>query len=73
MYSASYGMGHSSNTELNITHFYTNTNFLLALWIDLAEMFQEQHEVLKKNIFGEVMRQRNIWPLMNQYIFTYRI
>ena len=73
MYSAPYGMGHSSNTELNMTHFYTNPNFLLALWIDLAEMFQEQLEVLKKSTFGEVMWQRNIWPLMTQYIFTYLI
>ena len=52
MYIAPYGMGHSSNIKLNITHFYTNNNFLLALWIDLAEMFQEQLEVKNKEIFG---------------------
>ena len=63
-------MAHFSNTELNIVHFYTNPNFLLDIWKDLIELFQKQLEVLKKILFGEVMWERNIWPLRNQYIFT---
>ena len=41
-------MGQLSKTELNLTHFYTNPNFILALWKDLAELNQKQLEVLKK-------------------------
>ena len=52
-------IGHFSKTELNLTHFHTNPNFLLALWKDLAELLQKQTEVLKKSIFGELMRERN--------------
>ena len=37
--------------ELNLRHFYTNPNFLLALMKDLAELFQKQLEVLKKSTF----------------------
>ena len=44
-YAATYGMGHFSKTELNLTQFYKNPNFLLALWKDLAELFQKQFEV----------------------------
>ena len=42
-------MGHLSKIALNLTHFYTNPNFLLALWRDLAELSQKQLEVLKKS------------------------
>ena len=53
-------MGHFSKIELNLTYFYTNPNFLLALWEDLYGLFQKQLEVLKnksvkfcgKYIFG---------------------
>ena len=41
-------MGHLSKTELNLTHFYRNLMFLLALRKDLAELNQKQLEVLKK-------------------------
>ena len=51
-YSAPYGMGHFSMTELNLAHFYTNPRFLLAIWKDLDEMFQKQLDVLKKSNFG---------------------
>ena len=49
-------MGHFSKTELNITHFYTNPKFLLALWKDLTEPNQKKVGLLKKTVlFGEVM------------------
>ena len=70
-YSAPYGKGHFSNTELNLTHFYTNPNFLLDIWKYIAELFQKQLEVLKKVLFGEVMREINIRTLRTQYIFTW--
>ena len=59
-------------TELNLSHFYTNPNLLLALWKDLAELNQKQLEILKNVLFGEVMREINIWQLSNQYIFTWK-
>ena len=31
-------MGGMSKTEMNPTHFYTNHNFLLAIWKDLVEL-----------------------------------
>ena len=70
VYSEPYGMGHLSNTELNLTCFYRNPDFLLALWKDFAELNQKQLKVLKNVIFGSVVWERNIWPLRNQYIFT---
>ena len=30
-------IGVVSKTQLNLTHFYTNSNFLLGLWKDLAD------------------------------------
>ena len=65
-------MGHFSKAELNLTYFYTKPKCLLVLWKDLSKMFQEQHGVLKKSTFGEVMRERNICPLRTQYIFTFQ-
>ena len=56
MYSAPVAMGHFPKTELNVTHFYTTPKFSLALWKDLAKLFQKQLEVSKKKLFGEVMR-----------------
>ena len=50
-YIAPDAMGQLSNTELNITHFYTNPNFLFCIWKDLAELFQKQLVVLEKNTF----------------------
>ena len=64
-------MGHFSKTELNPTHFDTNLNCLLVLWKGLVDFFQKQLEVLKKVLYGEVVRERNVWPLMTQYIFTW--
>ena len=43
-------MAHFSKKELNLTHSYTNPNFLLALWKDLAELFEKHFEVLTKSI-----------------------
>ena len=60
-YSAPYGMGHLSKTELNLMHFYTNPKFLLALWKDLADLNLEKLKFWKKLPFGEVMWERNIW------------
>ena len=71
-YSATYDMWHFSDPELNLTHSHKNINFLLSLWKYLAELFQKQPKYSKKVIFGEVMRERNILPLRNQYIFTWR-
>ena len=51
MYSAPYGMRHLSKTVLNLMHFYTNPNLLLAPWKDLVELNQKQLEVLKKSAF----------------------
>ena len=50
-YSALGAMGQFSNIELNITHFYTRPNFLLALWKDLAKLNQKQVEILEKGTF----------------------
>ena len=44
-------MGHLSKTELNLTYFYKNPNFLLALWKYLAGLNQKQLESLKKSTF----------------------
>ena len=53
-------------------HFYTNPNFLLALWRDLANLNHKQVKLLKNVLFVEVIWERNIWPLRNQYIFTWQ-
>ena len=50
-WSETYGMGHLSKTELNLTQFYTNPNFSLALCKYIAEMNQKQLEFLKENNF----------------------
>ena len=42
----------------------------MALSKDLIELFQKQVKLLKKVLFGEVMRKRNSWPLTIQYIAT---
>ena len=41
-------MGGVSKTELNLTHFYTNPNFILALCKDLDDINQKQREFLKR-------------------------
>ena len=51
MYSAPDAMGHFSKRELNLMHFYTNPNFLLALWKNLAELNQKQVKLLKYSTF----------------------
>ena len=43
---------------------------LLALWKYFNDLNQKQVELLKKELSGEFMRERNIWPLRTQYIFT---
>ena len=63
-------MGHLSKKESNRMRFYTNTKFLLDIWKELTEMNHKQLEVLKKVLFDEVMRERNILTLRTQYIFT---
>ena len=53
-----------SKTELNLTHFYTNPNFLLALWKDVAELSQKQLEVLKKsNVKHQFMALKRVAKL----------
>ena len=44
-------MGHFSKTELNLTHFYTKHQRLLALWKDLAKLNQKQVKSLEKCTF----------------------
>ena len=56
-YSAPYCMRHFSKIELNLTHFYTNLNLLLALWTDLYELFQKQLEVLKNDFLVKLCRK----------------
>ena len=60
----------SSQTKLTLTHFYININYLLALRKYPIELFQKQVELLIKVFFGEVMRERNNWPLRTQYMAT---
>ena len=55
-----------SKIELNLTHFYTNPNFILALWKDLTELNQKQLRVLKIVLFGEVMWE-NIYLYLTEW------
>ena len=43
----------------------------MALWKDLTELIKKQVELLEKSIFGEVLRERNNWPLRTQYMATW--
>ena len=49
-------------TELNLTHFYTKPNFLLALWKDFTKLFQKQLEVLKKYVLVKLCRKEIYRP-----------
>ena len=51
--------------------FYTNPNFLLDVWKDLAELNQKHLKVFQ-GIFGGAIREINIWPLRAQSKFTWR-
>ena len=64
-------VGQLSNTELNITHFYTIPNFLFAIWKDLAELFQKQLVVLEENTFWYIYAGKKYVDLWTQYIFTW--
>ena len=44
-------MGHFSKTDLNLTQFYTNPNFSLALWKYISELLHKQLEFLNKITF----------------------
>ena len=77
MYSSLDTMGHSSKTELNLTHFYTGPNSLLDLWKYLAALFQKQLEFLK-NLLVELCGKEIYgpwWPNIslteNMVRFTY--
>ena len=61
IYSVPDTMGHLSNTELNLTHFNTNPNFLLDLWKDIAELIQKQVKNLKKYFLVELCG-KEIYP-----------
>ena len=50
-YIADLTLGTGRHNVINSNAFYTNTNFLLALWKDLTELFQKQVGLLKKSIF----------------------
>ena len=69
-YKQNESMGCVSKTELNITHFYTDDNFLLALWKDLVKMNLKNVEVLKDILFGGVMGEIIIQALRAQYMVT---
>ena len=59
-----------SKKGVNLTHFNTNPNFVLALWKDLADTNQKQLKVLKKKLFSEFMGERIIWAPNTQYMAT---
>ena len=60
-----------SKKELNLTHFYTNPNFLLALWKDLTELNPRQCWSFEKVLFGKVMGEQIILALRTQYMATW--
>ena len=41
-------MGGVTNTEINLTHFYTKHKFLLAPWKDPTELNPKQRSLLKR-------------------------
>ena len=51
LYSAPDTIGGWSETELNIMHFYTKHNFLLALWEDLPALDPKQRRSFEKRTF----------------------
>ena len=62
MYSAPYNMGHLSKIEINMTHFYTKINFLLALWKDLAKLNLKQIKALKKYLMVKLCGKEIFTP-----------
>ena len=60
-----------SNTELNLTHFYTNYKFVSDLWDNIAEMNLKQHWSFEKVLFGEVVGEIIILILRIQYMATH--
>ena len=60
--SASYGKGHWRKTELNLTHFYTNPNYFLALWEDLDNLNLKQLEILGKYVLVKLCGKEKIGP-----------
>ena len=69
-YCASDTMEHFSKTKLNLRKFYKNPTFFIGSLEKSLQADPEQLEVMKKLLFGEVMWERNIWPLWTQYIYT---
>ena len=62
-YSAPYGMGHFWKTNLNLRHFDTNPNLLLALWKGLAELKKETSRTFGKKYFLDKLCGKEIyWP-----------
>ena len=64
--------GRSSQTKLILTHFYTNTNFYWLFGKIWPSCFRNKSNFWRKK-FGEVMTERNNWPLLRaQYMATWQ-
>ena len=59
-YRWTHAMSGVSQTELILTCFYKNPEFLLDLWKDIAKLDPKQRWNPEKVIFGEVMGERII-------------